>query len=89
MITAITNARIFDGEKVIGAETVLIEGEKIISVGGEIPEDATIIDAGRRDFASRSDRCACSYFRGRSEGRSAIRSNDRTGNDGRIHEKWP
>ncbi|MEK3675020.1 amidohydrolase family protein [Paenibacillus sp. FSL R10-2771] len=45
MITAITNARIFDGEKVIGAETVLIEGEKIISVGGEIPEDATIIDA--------------------------------------------
>ncbi len=45
MITAIINARIFDGEKVIGAETVLIEGEKIISVGGEIPEHATIIDA--------------------------------------------
>src|SRR6478672_1717749 len=44
MITAITNARIFDGEKVIGATTVLIEGEKIISVGGEIPGDATIID---------------------------------------------
>ncbi|MFC4100713.1 amidohydrolase family protein [Paenibacillus xanthanilyticus] len=45
MITAITNARIFDGEKVIGATTVLIEGEKIVSVGGEIPEDATIIEA--------------------------------------------
>lgn len=45
MLTAITNARIFDGEKVIGATTVLIEGDKIVSVGGEIPEHATIIDA--------------------------------------------
>lgn len=45
MITAITNARIFDGEKVIGTATVLIKGEKIISVGGEIPEHAAIIDA--------------------------------------------
>ncbi|KAF6614306.1 MULTISPECIES: amidohydrolase family protein [Paenibacillus] len=45
MITAITNARIFDGEKVIKATTVLIEGEQIVSVGGEIPEHAVIIDA--------------------------------------------
>ncbi|CAH1226705.1 hypothetical protein PAECIP111891_05978 [Paenibacillus allorhizoplanae] len=45
MITAITNARIFDGEEVIGASTILIEGDKIISVGGEIPEHAVIIDA--------------------------------------------
>ena len=45
MITAIINARVFDGEKVIGATTVLIEGETILSVGGEIPEHATIIDA--------------------------------------------
>ena len=45
MITAITNARIFDGEKVIEATTVLIEGEKIVSIGGEIPGHATIIDA--------------------------------------------
>lgn len=45
MITVITNARIFDGEKVIGVKSVLIEGEKIISIGGEVPEHATIIDA--------------------------------------------
>lgn len=45
MITAITNARIFDGEKVIKARSVLIEGQKIKSVGGEIPEHAVIIDA--------------------------------------------
>ncbi|OKP98665.1 amidohydrolase family protein [Paenibacillus sp. P46E] len=45
MITAITNARIFDGEKVIRATTVLIEGGQILSVGGEIPEHAAIIDA--------------------------------------------
>lgn len=35
MITAITNACIFDGENVIRATTVLIEGEQILSVGGE------------------------------------------------------
>lgn len=45
MITAIINARIFDGENMIDATTVLIEGEQILSVGGEIPERATIIDA--------------------------------------------
>jgi imidazolonepropionase-like amidohydrolase len=45
MITAITNARIFDGEKVLEATMVLIEGEQILSVGGEIPEQAVIIDA--------------------------------------------
>lgn len=45
MITAITNARIFDGEKVIEATTVLIEGETIISVGGVVPENAVTIDA--------------------------------------------
>ncbi len=45
MITAITNVRVFDGEKVIRPTTVLIEGERILSVGGEIPEHADIIDA--------------------------------------------
>lgn len=45
MITAITNARIFDGEKVVEAKTVLIEGERILSVGGEIPAEAILIDA--------------------------------------------
>lgn len=45
MITAITNARIFDGENVIRATTVLIEGEQILSVGGEVPAHAVTIDA--------------------------------------------
>ncbi|MDF9844747.1 MULTISPECIES: amidohydrolase family protein [unclassified Paenibacillus] len=45
MITAITNAKIFDGEKLIEATTVLIEGEKIISVGGVVPVHAVTIDA--------------------------------------------
>ncbi|QSF45038.1 amidohydrolase family protein [Paenibacillus tianjinensis] len=45
MITAITNVRVFDGEKVIRPTSVLIEGEQILSVGGEIPEHADIIDA--------------------------------------------
>lgn len=44
MITAITNVRIFDGENVIGATSVLIEGETILSVGGAIPYHAVIID---------------------------------------------
>ncbi|MFM9281149.1 amidohydrolase family protein [Paenibacillus jiagnxiensis] len=44
-ITAITNARIFDGENVINARTVVIKGEKIIAVGGEIPAEAAVIDA--------------------------------------------
>jgi len=43
--TAITNARIFDGETVIDAHTVIIDGEIIIAVGGEIPDDARIVDA--------------------------------------------
>jgi imidazolonepropionase-like amidohydrolase len=45
MITAITNARIFDGEIVIDNQTVVIEGAHIRSVGGIVPAGATIIDA--------------------------------------------
>lgn len=44
-VTVITNARIFDGERVIESRHVVIKGENIIAVGGEIPEHATIIDA--------------------------------------------
>ncbi|MFF2017821.1 amidohydrolase family protein [Paenibacillus sp. NPDC058177] len=44
-ITAITNARIFDGEKIIDSGTVVIKGETIITVGGDLPANATIIDA--------------------------------------------
>ncbi|MEC0245120.1 amidohydrolase family protein [Paenibacillus chitinolyticus] len=44
-VTAITNARIFDGEKVIDSRNVVIKGETIIAVGGDLPANATIIDA--------------------------------------------
>jgi imidazolonepropionase-like amidohydrolase len=42
---AITNAKIFDGERVIDGRNVIIKGEKILNVGGPIPEGAEIIDA--------------------------------------------
>jgi imidazolonepropionase-like amidohydrolase len=45
MITAITNAHIFDGEHVIDENTVLINGELIQKVGGAVPFGATVIDA--------------------------------------------
>ncbi|MCY9665529.1 hypothetical protein M5X11_11230 [Paenibacillus alginolyticus] len=44
-ITAITNVRIFDGEKVIESRSIVIKGETIVAVGGDIPVNATIIDA--------------------------------------------
>lgn len=43
--TAVINARIFDGEDVIDVQTVVIDGETIIAVGGEIPANARIVDA--------------------------------------------
>jgi imidazolonepropionase-like amidohydrolase len=45
MITAITNARIFDGESVIEDKIVLIDGGHINNVGGVVPPGATVIDA--------------------------------------------
>ena len=45
MITAITNARIFDGERVIEDKTVLINGKCIHNVGGDVSAGATVIDA--------------------------------------------
>jgi imidazolonepropionase-like amidohydrolase len=44
-MTTITNARIFDGERVIDKQSVTIKGEKIINVGGPAPVGANIIDA--------------------------------------------
>lgn len=44
-ITFITNAKIFDGERVIDKQSVTIKGEKIINVGGSAPDGAEIIDA--------------------------------------------
>ena len=43
--TAITNARIFDGETVLKATTVLLSGQTITAVGDSIPAGATVIDA--------------------------------------------
>ena len=45
MITAIKNVHIFDGEKIIDKKLILIEGERILSIGGVIPTGATVIDA--------------------------------------------
>lgn len=44
-LTAITNARIFDGERLIDDTVVVIKGTTIYTVGGEIPADAVVIDA--------------------------------------------
>src|ERR1017187_2802312 len=44
-ITAITNVRIFDGDSVIDAHTVVINGAHIQALGGETPAGATVIDA--------------------------------------------
>ena len=45
MITAITNARIFDGERVVDGHTIQIKEKTILAVGGEVPSGATVIDA--------------------------------------------
>lgn len=43
-ITTITNARVFDGERVLDKDTVTIKGEKILNVGGPAPSGAEIVD---------------------------------------------
>ena len=43
-ITAITNARIFDGVSVIEDTTVVIKGAYIQAVGGEVPAGANVIE---------------------------------------------
>ena len=43
--TAIINARIFDGERLIDDTVVIIKGAAIYAVGGEIPADAVVFDA--------------------------------------------
>ena len=45
MLTAITNARVFDGEHIIDTQTVVIDGAHISAVGGTVPDGASIIDA--------------------------------------------
>jgi imidazolonepropionase-like amidohydrolase len=43
-LTAITNARVFDGEKTLGVQTVVIDGARIARVGGDAPRDSEIVD---------------------------------------------
>ena len=43
--TAIVDARIFDGEEVIPATSVVIEGTRILSIGGAVPDHAVVVDA--------------------------------------------
>ncbi|GAA1286019.1 amidohydrolase family protein [Saccharothrix xinjiangensis] len=45
MRTAITNARVFDGERVLDADTVVIDGGVITSVGAVAPPGSEIVDA--------------------------------------------
>jgi imidazolonepropionase-like amidohydrolase len=44
-IITITNARIFDGERVLEDHNVVIEGAQMQSVGGMVPAGATVINA--------------------------------------------
>ena len=45
MLTAIINARIFDGERILSDQVVVIDGPHIRSVGGVVPDNANILDA--------------------------------------------
>ncbi|MFE7506174.1 amidohydrolase family protein [Promicromonospora sp. NPDC057488] len=43
--TAIVGARVFDGEEVIDAGVVVLEGTRIRSVGGAVPDGSDVVDA--------------------------------------------
>ena len=43
--TAVVNARVFDGIEVVEATTVVLEDDRILSVGGPVPDGAAVIDA--------------------------------------------
>ncbi|MET7457972.1 amidohydrolase family protein [Streptomyces sp. NPDC005574] len=43
--TAIINAQVFDGEKVLKATTVVFDRTGILAVGGDVPSEAQIVDA--------------------------------------------
>jgi len=45
MITAITHARLFDGEHVLDPTTVTLEDDRIVDVGGSVPSAAHVVDA--------------------------------------------
>ncbi|MFD1906372.1 hypothetical protein ACFSQ7_24005 [Paenibacillus rhizoplanae] len=39
----------FDGNQIIAPRHIVVKGESIISVGGDLPADATIIDGEKCD----------------------------------------
>ncbi|MFE9674934.1 amidohydrolase family protein [Streptomyces sp. NPDC006259] len=43
-LTAITGARVFDGEKTLGVTTVLVDGGRIARIGGDVPDGAEVVD---------------------------------------------
>lgn len=45
MTTAITNARVFDGERVLAETTVVVDGPQIAAIGGPAPDGAEVVDA--------------------------------------------
>src|SRR5215210_734157 len=45
MTTGITSARVFDGERVLGERTVVIEGPTVAAVGGAVPAGAAVVGA--------------------------------------------
>jgi imidazolonepropionase-like amidohydrolase len=45
MLTAITNVRVFDGNRAIDDRIVVIEEARIRAIGGAVPTGATVIDA--------------------------------------------
>jgi imidazolonepropionase-like amidohydrolase len=45
MTSAIINARIFDGERVLDDRSVVLKGTGISALGGPVPEGATVVDA--------------------------------------------
>ncbi len=45
MTTTITNARVFDGERLLDEHTVVIDGAHVGAVGGPVPSGSTVVDA--------------------------------------------
>lgn len=45
MITTITNARVFDGGRVLDERTVVLDGAGIVAVGGAAPAGSAVVDA--------------------------------------------
>ena len=43
--TSIINAQVFDGDRLLDATTVVIEGHHIVTLGGDAPTGSTIVDA--------------------------------------------